>query len=621
MVSVEKLEKIKVKDRKKKKEEEENWIWSKIVVDPMPQHYEVLTRYDIRPGLSEVVIACPPQEVVTPTYFVVEVPLTEREKKTVDLLTRILSREITPPTSLDEHEEVKEYLHKTVFKLLEKYKGIFGTFDEISRMKIAYYTERNMLGFGPLTPLMEDYRIEDISCDGVNKPIFVWHRDFESLPTNIKFIDKDALDNYIIQLAHKSGKHVSSAFPIVDAMIYGKHRLAATFREEVSPSGSTFTIRKFREEPLSITSLVKANVLNSLLAAYYWTLLENKMTVMIIGATGSGKTTTLNALACLLKPTMKVVTCEETPELKIPLENWVRFVTRESYGLGASKIGEVSLYDLVKTSLRYRPDYIIVGEIRGEEAFVLFQAISTGHGGLSTLHADSVEAAVRRLVSPPMNIPKPHIPLMNCVSFIQRVILGRTADGRIKIGRRICYVWEVEDYSDKEGLITRMISRWDPHDDRHQVILSDSYLLEKIAIHTGKHVEEIYEEIEGKRVVIDWMVRNNIEKIEDVAKVIYRYYIDPKRLEKEILHQAPELIKPKRVVKEVGELDVEVVEKIIMEVVEDRGKIKLENLVEIVEQEGENADALVPALNRLIERRRVRLIGDIVALPEVVEGR
>lgn len=361
--------------RKGKSEEPPN-PWRGIEVTSIPEDYEVLDRYVIREGLAEVVIATPPGETPEPTYFTTEAQLTPQEALALEKLKDILSKELEPPKP-GEEKDARRILLETADKLLRKYERVLGRFGEESRQKLFYYLERDMTGFGPLNIIMEDYRIEDVSCDGINIPVYVWHRDYESIPTNVMFTDRDALDDYIIQLAHKSERHISSAFPILDAMIYGKHRLAATFREEISPRGSTFTIRKFREKPFSITELLQSRLLSPEMAAYFWLLIEHKANILVAGATGSGKTTLLNALTCFVKPRMKIVTCEETAELNMPTENWVRFVTRESYGLGAQKIGEITLYDLVKTSLRYRPDYLIVGEVRGEETFVLFQAIAS----------------------------------------------------------------------------------------------------------------------------------------------------------------------------------------------------------------------------------------------------
>ena len=259
--------------------------------------------------------------------------------------------------------------------------------------------------------------------------MYVWHRKYESMPTNLIFTNETMLDNLIVKLTHMANKHISTAFPLLDAMLPGKDRLAATFKREVSPKGGSFSIRRFREEPFSVVDLVDMGTLNEEIAAYFWLLIENRMTIAVIGGTGAGKTSTLNALASLVKPSMKIVTVEEIPELNLPHENWVQLVARESYGLGVMKTGEVSLFDLVKTSLRYRPDYIVVGEIRGEEAFVLFQALATGHGGLTTLHADSLDYTVKSLTSPPMNVAEPYIPLINVAALVERVQLPNSKAG------------------------------------------------------------------------------------------------------------------------------------------------------------------------------------------------
>ncbi|MCS6785325.1 MAG: type II/IV secretion system ATPase subunit, partial [Candidatus Caldarchaeum sp.] len=290
--------------------------------------------------------------------------------------------------------------------------------------------------------------------------------------------------------------------------------------------GSTFTIRKFRERPFSITELLISNVLNSEMAAYFWLLLENKASIMLIGATGSGKTTLLNALTTFIRPRMKIVTCEETAEINIPRENWVRFVTRESYGLGSSDRGQVSLFDLVKTSLRYRPDYLIVGEVRGEETFVMFQAIATGHGGLSTVHAENIESAVKRFMSPPMNIPETHISLLDAMALIERVQLrGKT----VSFGRRCRMIWELED-----AYHYRTIASWDPATDTFRVNFANSIQLDSISLQTGLSKENIIVELWRRKEILEWMKQNKITDNNQVAKIILSYYADPEKFVSEI---------------------------------------------------------------------------------------
>ncbi|MBC7091948.1 MAG: type II/IV secretion system ATPase subunit [Nitrososphaeria archaeon] len=501
-----------------------------VVVDPVPENAEILDEYWVREKYARVVIARAP-ESSTITYYVDEVKLNPDERAAYLKISDIIAREMNP-AEIGKEEDVRKELLKEARRLSMKYERAFKTVTRAGWDKINYYLERDLLGFGPLNVIINDYRVEDLSCDGVNVPIFVWHRRYESIPTNIKFLDKDALDDYIVKLAHKSGKHVSSAFPIVDAMLFGKHRLAASFRDEVSPKGSTFTIRKFREEPFSIVDLVQMGTISDEMAAYFWMLIENRCTIMVIGGTGSGKTTILNALASLIKPGMKLVTVEETAELNLPHENWVQFVSRESYGLTGTKVGQISLFDLVKTSLRYRPDYLIVGEVRGEEAYVLFQAMATGHGGLSTLHAENIEYAIRRLVSPPMNVSETYIPLINAVILVERVTLPQPRMG-MSIGRRARMVWEVEDFEKYVNIFS-----WVPQDDIFLSRARDSFVLMRIAERLGKSRRWIVNELERRKIVIRWMADKGIHNVKDVARIVYQYYSNPDLLMSKIEEEA-----------------------------------------------------------------------------------
>ncbi len=604
--------------RRKKEEEVEKKPWEGIEVKPVPQDYKILDRYPIREGYVEIVIAAPPDNPLDVTYFVNEVPLNRREVEILERLKDFLSKELEPP-KVGEEEDVKKIMLETAEKLMRKYGRAFGQITEESKDKIFYYLERDMLGFGPLNAIMEDHRIEDVSCDGVNVPVYVWHRDYESMPTNIIFKDRDVLDDFIIQLAHKSGKHISSAFPILDAMIYGKHRLAATFREEISPRGSTFTIRKFREKPFSIIELIQSNLMSTEIAAYFWLLLENKMNIMIAGATGSGKTTLLNALTCFIRPRMKIITCEETAELNIPSENWVRFVTRESFGLGAGgRTGEITLFDLVRTSLRYRPDYLIVGEVRGEEAFVLFQALATGHGGLSTIHAESIESAVKRLVSPPMNIPKSHISLMDAFALIERVYLPKPFKGK-SFGRRLRFVWEIVDY---EKYV--VVARWDPLKDNFRVDFSRSTIIDRIALRTGRTREEILGEIWNRTMVLEWMLSRGITEINEVARIVQSYYANPREVLREVgIAERPEPLRVEQVASPTSGQEAE--EEELQEGLEEAAEAVVRTLRsnnnslpmwQIFVRIPMRKDLLVKALNKLKEEKVIDIVGGIVRLAE-----
>lgn len=503
--------------REKPGEKVEEKAGDSVVLLPLKEHYRILEEYWVTRPYAKVRIAEVPELGNQRMYFVEEVQLTRGERSVLEKLVDILAVELEPPASFD--VDVREHIVKEARRLAEKYRAIARGLSEESWNRVLYYVERDLVGYGPIEVLMRDYKLEDISCDGVDRPIHVWHRDYESIPTNVVFRSRDTLREFIVKLAHMAGKHISAAFPIVDAMLPGRHRLAATYGEEVSPKGSTFTIRKFRERPFSIVELIESGNIDSWSAAYLWLMIENKMTLMVIGATAAGKTTFLNAITNFFKPGFKVVTIEETPELNLPHENWVQLVSRESYGLGESKVGEISLYDLVRLSLRYRPDYIIVGEVRGSEAFVLFQAMATGHGGMSTMHADSLEAAVRRLTSPPMNVAPAYIPALNVACYVERTILP---DGRV--GRRMRHLWEVEDYQKY-----REIVRWDPVRDTH-VVVGGSTHAGFVAARLGKSVDEVFEEIERRRHVLEWLKMKGVKDTKDVFIWINRYYMNPREV-------------------------------------------------------------------------------------------
>jgi flagellar protein FlaI len=486
-----------------------------ILVQPRDPSFKVIESFKIFDPFAKANIARIPKSKDNYQYFVEEVPLDELEKKTHKKLIKILVKELKPPETIE--VDVSTYVLNEAKRIAKKFKHSLGEFSEESWGKIFYYVVRDLAGYGHLNTIMLDPNIEDISCNGLKKPIYIWHRKYESIPTNIEFLDEYAYNNFIIKLAHMSGKHISSAYPMLDAMLPEKHRLAATFMREVSTLGSTFCIRKFRPEPFSISDLIKLGTLDNNIAAYLWFLLENKINVMVIGGTGAGKTSMLNALIGVLTPNDKIVTVEEVAELNPPSRNWVQLVSRRAFKFGTNDTTSISLFDLVKHTLRYRPDYIVVGEVRGEEAYVLFQAIATGHGGLCTMHADSLDHAVKRLTSPPMNVSEVYVPLMNLCIYVARSDLPRKKTGTT-FGRRVRNVWEVMDHNEYH-----LISEWIPTKDTFKTDFSKSFLLEKIANLRGVKKDTIIKEIGLRKKAIQKMVKLGLNTNE-VAKAIINYY-------------------------------------------------------------------------------------------------
>ena len=478
---------------------------------PIPPSWRVLERYPVNSPFAYAEISESPLGVKR--YFLDEVPLTKTEAGIYSYLLDTLETELTVPRS---EVNPRQYFADQARRIILKYNiRVPAT----SWSKIIYFAERDLVGFGVLDGPLKDAQIEDISIDGSAKPIFVYHKAYETLETNVTIPDDIALDNIITRLSHMAGKHVSTAYPIVQGTLPGRHRLIATFRKEVSPLGSSATIRKFREDPLTIIDMLNLNLLDHTMAAYTWLLMQNRSTAIVVGATGAGKTTLLNAILTLTRLNTKLVTIEEVQEINVPHQNWTPLVARESYAATEERAGEVSLFDLVKAAMRMRPDILVVGEVRGEEAYVLFQAISTGHGGLCTLHADDEASAVQRLISAPMNVPVAFLPFLDLV-FVVRRISTPTASGGFKAVRRIISVDEI--INERESVKT---FRWEARTDTFKAIsLEKSPRIMKLASESGFEPSRLVDEIERRAVVLKWIQRKGIRNFKEVSPVL-DYYI------------------------------------------------------------------------------------------------
>jgi len=492
---------------------------------PVPRGFKIAEKYPLYEPFAHVAIAQNPKTGEY-KYILDELQLDPLERSVYQRILEILLAEIESPK--EEIADPRKFFADEAKKIVDKYRISLGWLPDVSWYKILYHAERDLVGFGAIDPLMRDPNIEDISCDGVQKSVYIWHRNYESLETNIQFESDEELDNIVVKLVHMAGKHVSSAFPIVDASLPGKHRLAVCYRREVTPFGTAFTIRKFREDPYSIIDLINIGTFSEEMAAYLWVCLENRSSIMVLGGTAAGKTTALNALACLIKPGSKIITIEETAELNLPHENWISFIARQSYGLGGNAIGEVALFDLVKTSMRHRPDILIVGEVRGQEAYVLFQALATGHGGMCTMHAENLDSALKRLTQKPMDISPAYLPLMNIIMSIQRVHLIKNNERRAF--RRVLNVNEIADFQDYRGVF-----KWQPAEDEHTSSFDKSVMLSAISERNGLSKKELLEEINRRKNVLHWMKEQKIRSYKDVAAIIAEYYARPKQIYEKVL--------------------------------------------------------------------------------------
>lgn len=499
---------------------------------PLPRGYKIMEKYPLYEPFAHVAIAQNPK-TGEDKYILDELQLDPLERSVYTRILEILLAEIESPK--EEILDPRRFFADEAKKIVDKYRISLGWLPDVSWYKILYHAERDLVGFGQIDPLMRDPNIEDISCDGVSRPVYIWHRNYESLETNIQFQTDEELDNIVVKLVHMAGKHVSSAFPIVDASLPGKHRLAVCYRREVTPFGTAFTIRKFREDPYSIIDLINIGTFSEEMAAYFWQCLEHRTSIMVLGGTAAGKTTALNALACLIKPGSKIITIEETAELNLPHDNWVSLIARQSYGLGGDNAGEVALFDLVKTSMRHRPDILIVGEVRGQEAYVLFQALATGHGGMCTMHAENLDSALKRLTQKPMDISPAYVPLMNIILSIQRVHLIKNNER--KAYRRVMNVNEIAEFEDY-----RPIFKWNPSKDEQIQTLDKSIMLSAISERLGQTKKDLIAEIEKRKSILHWMREHNIRSYKDVAAMIAEYYARPKQIYEKIL--AREEVKP-----------------------------------------------------------------------------
>lgn len=385
--------------------------------------------------------------------------------------------------------------------------------DERERYAINYLMVRDKIGLGVLEPLIQDRYIEDISCSGLG-PLFIEHKIFRSLQTSIVFDDDEELDAFVIRLAERVKRPISIARPIVDATLPDGSRINIVYGRHVSQRGSNFTIRKFSSTPLSVLELIERGTLNYEMAAYLSLILEEGMNVFVMGETASGKTTMLNAITTFIPINAKIVTVEDTPEVQLPHQNWVREVAAAK-----EKDGAVTMFELLKAALRQRPNYIIVGEIRGEEGAIAFQAMQTGHAVMSTFHASSVERLIQRITGNPINIPKSYIDNLNVVVAMNSV---RLPGGQL--GRRAVSVAEIIGYDPSSDSFSYVeIFRWDPITD--SFIFSgkmNSYLLEnKIALRRRmRDRRQIYAELDRRARLLKRLHEKGVKGYYELVDVL-----------------------------------------------------------------------------------------------------
>jgi len=453
-------------------------------------------------------------------YKSIEPQLNDAERVSLNFIQETLIKSID--IRLDEVDtlKVEAFLSDRIGHIVKDYNLMV---DDVLKNKILYYVKRDFVWYGQIDPVMRDPNIEDISCDGSGQPIFLFHRKYGSLKSNIQFSDEDVLSKYVVMLAQKCGKHISIAEPMLDATMPDGSRIQMTLSKAVTSKGSTFTIRRFKADPITATDLIAFKTMSSEMVAYLWLAVENGINALIAGGTASGKTSTLNAISLFIPRESKIVSIEETREINLPHPNWIPGVVRSGFGeVKNDKLaGEIDLYDLMKAALRQRPEYILVGEIRGKEAYVLFQAMATGHTTYSTFHADSAQSLIHRLEGKPIEIPRVMLQSLDIVTIQVQAEVGEKRVRRVK---QIVEIVDIDPMT--KEILTNEVFRWDPVQDQFY-FSGKSYVMERIRNQHGESKEEMLDELSRRVEILDWMKENNIRAFKDVARIVSSYLDTP----------------------------------------------------------------------------------------------
>lgn len=403
-------------------------------------------------------------------------------------------------------------------RLEEFEKDEYDRITEENVEKVLYYIVRDYAKYEKLTPIMDDTNIEDVSCNGPEVPIFLYHKVHRDVITNVMY-EREELDEFVASLAQKSGKHISIAEPGLQGRLPDGSRMQLTYSDEISDEGSNFTIRQFQEEPFTPIDLIEFDTFSIEQMAYLWIAIENEKSLIFAGGTASGKTTSMNAISLFIPPRSKIVSIEDTREITLRHSNWIKSVTRESFG--GDDTGEVGMYDLLRDALRQRPEYIIVGEIRGEEARTLFQAMSTGHTTYSTMHADDVQAAIRRLENEPINLPRQMLSSLDILSVQIRLV----DDGDVL--RRCKEMVEIIDIkSETNDIVSQTTFEYNPSNDRVE-FKGDSNVLDEIQNLNNWSDKELNEEVERRKKVLAYLRdETEIRDYKIIASVLRTYMQD-----------------------------------------------------------------------------------------------
>jgi len=464
-------------------------------------------------------------------YHVLEPELSDDEKVALTTVEKAFEKMICTNVELIAPDQRGAFLrdrYDAIVRLLSL------RLSETQKERIFFHLRKDYIGYSHIDTLMKDRFIEDISCNGSNMNLYVQHRVYGPIQTSIRFEDVE-LNNFVLRLAQASGRHISLLQPIRDVTLPDGSRGNITLGGEVTKKGSTFTIRKFRSNPISAIELMDYGTVSADIMAYLWILMEYKRSILISGGTASGKTTFLNILCSFIPTDYKIVSIEDTAELNLMHPNWLQSITRSGFGAatggaspsgigggggGGKAPGDIALYDLLVSALRQRPEYILVGEVRGQEAFTLFQAIAVGHAAMGTIHAGTMDELLGRIESYPMNVPRSLFCNLDAVVFPMQL---RKGERNI---RRITNIVEILETDRESGdLITNTTYRWKAEEDTFR-FSGRSYLYEKIRETFGVSKEFLAQEQADRAELLAWLQKNRIREYREVLRMIRAYARD-----------------------------------------------------------------------------------------------
>jgi len=460
-------------------------------------------------------------------YEIIEPQLKEGENIIKDKLIYLFRTRADLDAFHMYEKEKMQYLEKTLQNIMHEN---HFKLDEEAKDRIFYHIFRDFIGYDKIDILMHDEGIEDISCDGHEIPIFIYHKTYESISSNIVFDDADALDSFVVKLSQICGKQISVYEPVVDGKLTDGSRLQTTLARTITQH-STFTIRKFREDPFTPIDLIANNTMSVHMAAYFWMAIEKNASILFCGGTATGKTTMLNALSLFLPSSYKIVSIEDTREINLPHKNWVAGTTRTGFSVSerTKTNKDIDMFDLVRVALRQRPRAIIVGEVRGREAYTLFQAMTTGHLSYSTVHAGNLHSLIQRLENPPISLPRALLTSLDLVVFLN----SETVKG--KPVRRITNVTEIIKLDPETNRLVVMTPfRWISEIDDRFETTEESNILNEIKMQNGWDDDELYQELNNRMVILEWMKSKNLRSYEQVGKIVSEYHKNPEAVLKKV---------------------------------------------------------------------------------------